>query len=447
MAVHSQTESEPLLIAGGDVVDTTGVRAADVLVEHGVIDQVGEGLAATLEGRDGQLRVIDATGALVAPGLVDLFARLGEPGNEAAETVASAADAAALGGYTAVVAQPDTTPALDHLEALAQHAHLAQHAKVDVISAATLTAGREGHELVPMAELADAGVRWFTDVGPVDDLRLLIAALRWSAVLDVTVAVQPSTTSLAAGAAMHEGPVSARLGVVGEPAVSEEIAVATALAALRATGGRLHLDRISTAVATEAVRDAKREELAVSASVTADHLLFTSDACASFDPLSRNVPPYRTARDRDALIEAVADGTIDAVTSGHTPLAPEQVDVPFEVAEAGTIGLQTAAAVALDVAGLSVEAALAAMSWRPAALIGKRADVGISPGAPADLVVIDPSASWQLDPSDLASRCANTPHLGRSFNSRVTHTVFRGEVVVREAALATRATPSRTASR
>ncbi len=442
MGARDETASQ-LLVAGGDVVDATGERRADVLIEGGVIRAVGEGLAAKLAEHDKPLTTIDASGCLVAPGLVDLFARLGAPGNEGAETISTAADAAALGGYVRVVAQPDTAPPLDSLEALAQLNQLAADVSVDVVASSTLTTGRAGRQLVAMAELADAGVRWFTDVGPLDDVSLLMAALRWSAVLDVTVAVQPTTPSLSADTAMHEGPTSARLGVAGEPAVSEEIAVAAALAVLRSTNGRLHLDRISTAAATAAIREAKREGLFVSASVTAEHLLFTCDACGRFDPLLRNVPPYRSERDREALVEAVVDGTIDAVVSGHTPASAERVDVPFAEATPGVIGLQTAAAVTLDVPGLDAQTALAALSWRPAALSGDGARHELQPDAPADLVVIDPRATWQLDVRDLASGCANTPHLGRSFTWRVTHTLRRGESVVSQGVLTDPTTRSR----
>lgn len=435
-------------VTGGLLVDVDGQRHADLYLSGqqitGVVEPVSEPAPHEVDV------TLDASGCVVGTGLVDMFARFGEPGNEQAETWETGATAAAAGGFTTVLAQPDTTPPVSSREMLAAQQHTlttrnAQHGLgVRLLLAGTLTVDRAGLLLAPLAEMTaftetnPAAVPWFTDVAPVANEHLLLRALLYASQLSATVAVQPSTPTLANGTCMAEGPTSSKMGVKGEPVASEGIAVATAVSLLRhivATGhtydehiasqrSALHLDRLSTATAVDMVRQTKAEGLPVSASVTADHLLLTDEHCADFDPLTRNTPPYRTETDRRALVEGVADGTIDTIVSSHSPAAGEQVDVPFAEAHPGAVGLQTAFAVALQ-SGLTLEQAFAATSWQPNRLLtGQQPTLTV--GQPADLVVVDPNRRWTLTVDRLLSKARNTPHLGRTFTGQVRHTVAGG---------------------
>ena len=422
------TAEAPLVITGGEIVERAARRHADITVVDGQIAAVNPPGATV----DGEARLIDASGCVVVSGFVDLFARLGEPGNEEAETVATASAAAVRGGFTAVLAQPDTEPPLDRLGQLAELRRNAAHARGHIIPAATITAERAGRRLSPMAELADAGVRWFTDVGPLDDVGLLRRALQYAGPLDAVVSVRPATAHLAGAAAMAEGAVSARMGLAGEPAASEELAAAVVIGVARLTGGRLHLDRISAARTVELVRAAKAEGLDVSVSVAAEHLLFIDADADGYDTLMRAEPPYRAAADRDALIAGVNDRTIDAIVSGHSPVPPQAKDLPFDEAPPGIASLETCAALTLGHPEIGLEAALDALSWRPAELAGA-AHLGgglIEPGQSANLVVLDLDRTWTLAERGSVSMARNTPHRGRSMSAMVTATVVAGLLVV-----------------
>ncbi len=443
MTAADTAPSPRLLIRGGEVLDVTGRRKADVLISAGTIAAV-DGIVSdsTISqidpaGRPTQTHTLEADGCVVTPGLVDLFACLGEPGNEQAETVTTATAAAALGGYTAVQAQPNTDPPLDSEIALAEQRRLAHRSSCAVINAATLSINAAGTHLAPLGELSKAGVSWFTDVATQPNPRLALRAMQYAQSLGATVAVAPFTPCLAENTAMAEGAISARLGLRAEPAVSEEIATDLLINLARATDCHVHLDRISTAGAVERLRQAKASEINISASVTAQHLHFTDADCAQFDPRLRAQPPYRTNADRDALRAGVADGTIDAIVSGHIAHPSEQVEVPFELAPPGVLGLQTAAAVAIGSCDLSLPQALAALSWQPATLAGIADCHGhrIEPGAPANLTVIDPTTQWQLTASDLVSRSHNSPYLDHTLTGRVRHTIYEGQLVVRDNAL------------
>lgn len=443
-----------LAITGGEIVERGHRRRADIAVIDGRIEGVHEPgrllsgspddldpprpqeQAAAARAGDGMLtpiEEIDATGCVIAAGFVDLCARVAEPLALEGHVMQITAMAAAMGGYSALVAQPDTDPPLDRLGQLAEIRRLAASApSCHIVTAATVTAGRAGTQLAPMAELADAGVRWFTDTGPLADWGLLCRALQYASPLGATVAVRPSGAALGIAAPMHEGAVSARMGVAGEPAEAECAAAAAAISAARRTGGRLHLDRISAAGSVELVRAAKADGLDVSASVTAEHLLFVDADAAGFDTLMRAEPPYRTAVDREALVAGVNDRTIDAVVSAHTPLPPHDKDLPFDEAPPGFASLETCAAVVLGHPEISLEAALDALSWRPAELAGAGHLGGgpIEPDQPANLVVIDLDRTWTLADRGSVSKARNTPHRSRRLNAMVRATVTGGRLAV-----------------
>ncbi|MGD0983597.1 MAG: dihydroorotase [Acidimicrobiales bacterium] len=455
------TQTEEIVIRGGTLVDETGERRGDVLVKDGRIVAVEEAIDAPKGAT-----VLDAGGCVVAPGLVDLHAHLREPGGEIAETVESGSRAAALGGYTAVVAMPNTEPAIDSAAVARDVLTLGEVALAEIAVAGAITVGRRGEKLVPMAELAALGVRLFTDDGRgVQHAGLMRRALEYASGLGVVLAQHCEDEQLAAGGHMNEGAWSSRLGIAGQSALAEEVMLARDLALARLTGAPMHFLHLSTAGAIEMIRGAKADGLAVTAEVTPHHLALCDAAVATYDPVYKVKPPLRTSFDVAAVREGVVNGVVDAIATDHAPHAPERKDDPFDDAPAGMLGLETALAVAYSALCASPEQAAVTgdghgwvtrgqgaplpmkdlfglFSWRPARIAGldrdgrgPRGGLGgqggpIRPGAAANLAVFDPSFEWVVDPSRQASRSRNTPYAGRRLIGKVRHTVFAGEVVV-----------------
>ncbi|MEO7837447.1 MAG: dihydroorotase [Acidimicrobiales bacterium] len=423
-----------LVIRGGTVVDASGTRLADVLVSQGSVTAMGESLDAPMGAT-----VLDAGGCFVAPGLVDLHAHLRQPGREEAEPVETGARAAALGGYTAIVAMPNTEPPLDCAGAVREVLDLGASAPCEVAVAGAITKGRQGHELAPMAEMAALGVRIFTDDGTgVQDARLMRRALEYAGGLGVTLAQHCEDTSLAAGGHMHEGEWSSRLGLAGVPAEAEELMVMRDIALARLTahlGSRVHFLHLSTAGSVAMVRAARAGGLAITAEVAPHHLILTHECVAGYDSVFKVSPPLRTAHDVGALREALADGTIDAIATDHAPHASQFKEQPFDQAPPGMLGLETALALCLTELDMPLPQLLGALSWRPAQIAGLEHAHGgpIAEGRPANLCVIDPAATWVVEPSALASLSRNTPYAGRKLTGRVRHTLLRGEPVVIDA--------------
>ena len=425
----------PLVIKGGRVVDETGARLADVLIgEDGRIAAIGPDLGDSLADGHSARVTLDASGCVVAPGLVDLHTHLRQPGHEEAETIESGSRAAALGGFTAVVAMPNTEPAIDCAAVVHEVFDLGKQAGLcDVHVAGAITVGRKGDRLAPMAEMAALGVRLFTDDGRgVQDASLMRRALEYAGGLGVTLAQHCEDEALAAGGHMHEGEWSSRLGIAGQPAEAEELMVMRDIALARLTGASVHFQHLSTMGSVAMVRAARANGLPVTAEATPHHFTLTHAACAGFDPVFKVNPPLRTEADVAAIRAGLADGALDAIATDHAPHAQEAKEQPFDQAPPGMLGLETALALALTELDLPIEAVLALMSWRPAGIAGLRAAHGgpLSPGYPANLCVIDPAATWTVEPSLLASRSRNTPYAGRTLTGRVRHTVLFGEPVV-----------------
>lgn len=425
-----------VLIRGGTVVDatTTGTRA-DVLVRDGAVVEVAPGLDAA------GARVLDAEGCVVSPGLVDIQVHFREPGREDSETIETGSRAAALGGCTAVVCMPNTTPPLD--DAAVVQSVLARGREVglcDVHAAGCVTKGRDGRELAPLGELHDAGVRIFTDDGDcVGDANVMRRAFEYASALPGAVIAQHAEDpSLVAGGHMHEGEWSARLGIPGRPSEAEVVIVARDLALARRTGGRYHVLHLSTAGAAELVRRAKAEGLAVTAECTPQHFTLTDSCCAGYDPVFKMNPPLRGDVDRDAVRAAIIDGTLDAIATDHAPHAPETKAVPFEDAPPGMLGVETAFAVAhtelVATGALTLQQLLARMSWQPATIAGLATTHGrpVAPGNPANLTVLAVDHRWTVDHSGGQSRSRNTPWAGRELCGRVRHTVLAGHPTVVE---------------
>jgi dihydroorotase len=450
------------------VVDGSGKggargRRADVAIEGGVIAAVAPDLDVPRGGH-----VLDAEGCLVFPGLVDLHAHLREPGLEEAETVASGARAAARGGYTAVVAMPNTDPPIDSAGAAREVLDLGREAAAEVAVAGAITVGRRGERLAPLAELAELGVRLFTDDGAgVQDGGLMRRALDYARGLGVTLAQHCEDASVAAHGAMHEGEWSSRLGLPGSPAAAEDVMVARDLALVRLTGSPVHFLHLSTAGSVELVRRAKADGLRVTAEATPHHLSLTHAAVDGYDPVFKVNPPLRSAEDVRAVRAGLCDGALDAVATDHAPHTPESKEVPFEEAPPGMLGLETALAVTFEElctdlrhgrepdasfgdgraegdSRLSLPALVGLFSRRPAAIArllatddrpgGHSAQGGpLEAGVDANLCVFDPTATWTVEPGALASRSRNTAYMGRRLVGRVRHTVLRGEPVLIDA--------------
>lgn len=417
-----------LLLRGGTVVDASGRRRADVAIAGDRIVAVEPHLEATGE------QVLDVTGCLVTPGFVDLHTHLREPGKEEAETIETGSRAAALGGFTAVVAMPNTDPAADSVSVVQYVRAQGERAGLcEVLPSGCITVGRRGEQLAPFAELSAAGVHLFTDDGNgVQDPLLMRRALEYASTLGIVMAQHCEVARLTEGAVIHEGACCSRLGVPGWPSLAEELMVHRDIELCRLTGAPVHLLHLSTARSVDLVRAAKAEGLPVTAEVTPHHLALTDELLSGFDPLFKVNPPLRTSSDIAALHEGVRDGTIDAIATDHAPHTAETKELPLDQAPPGMLGLETAFGVAHGVLDVPVDQIIGLLSWRPAAIAGVADRHGgpIEVGRQANLAVIDPDVVWQVQPDQLASKSRNTPYVGRSLKGRVRHTVFRGALVV-----------------
>jgi dihydroorotase len=409
-----------------------GGEPVDVLVDGGVITEIGAGLV----GDD----TIDAAGLVLLPGLVDLHVHLREPGREDAETVASGSAAAALGGFTAIHAMANTDPVADTAEIVEQVARLGERAGlVEVRPVGAVSKGLAGIELAEIGNMARsaAAVRVFSDDGHcVHDARLMRRALEYLKPFDAVLAQHAQDPRLAdATACAHEGELSGRLGLPGWPAVAEESVVARDVMLAEHTGSRLHVCHVSSAGTVEVIRWAKARGIDVTAEVTPHHLLLHDGLLVDYDPVFKVNPPLRTPEDIAALRAALADGTIDAVATDHAPHAAHDKDHAFADAAFGMIGLETAVGV---VAATMVETGLLdwagvadRMSVRPAR-IGRVAGQGrpIRTGEPANLALVDPQGTWVVDPEDSASLSRNNPYAGCKLPAAVVATFRRGRPTV-----------------
>lgn len=412
-----------ITLANGTVFTPEGPVSADVIVDGGSVVEVGQHL-------DPRGEVLDCSGAYVGPGFVDVHVHFREPGLEWKEDIASGSAAAAAGGFTAVVAMPNTDPATDS-------GHLARYifergkevGLVDVVAAGAITLGRSGTHLAHLDELWNAGVRIFSDDGDaVADAGLLRMAMDYLADRGGIIAEHAEDAGLTRDGHMHEGSVSSRLGMGGMPALAEESIVARDLRLVELTGCRYHVQHVSTAGTVDLVRRAKAAGLPVTAEATPHHLTLDHRAVETMDPAYKMYPPLRTPDDVDAVREALYDGTIDLVATDHAPHAAHEKDVPFEHAPRGIIGLETAAAL---VAGLLDPVTLfERMSIAPARLAGlERHGWWVETGSPANLVVFDPTATWTV--RRFRSKSQNSPFLGRDLTGAVRYTIFEGTVTNR----------------
>ncbi|MFO1311724.1 MAG: dihydroorotase [Burkholderiales bacterium] len=378
-------------------------------------------------------RTIDATGLVVAPGLVDISARLREPGLEYKATLESEMAAAIAGGVTSLACPPDTDPVLDEpglVEMLKHRARSLHQARVYPVGALTL--GLAGESLTEMSELTEAGCVAFSqgDV-PLADTDLLWRAMQYASTFGYALWLRPQDPHLGRNGIAHDGEIATRLGLAGIPAIAETIALSGILALVRDTGVRVHVTRLSSAESVALVRAAKREGLPVTADVAIHHLHLCDVDIGWFDSHARLVPPLRTTRDRAALRAGVADGTIDVVCSDHAPVDDDAKQVPFGEAEPGATGLELLLPLTLKWAkeeGVPLARAIAGITIEPARLMGIEAG-SLAAGRAADVCVFDPEGWWKVERAALRSQGKNTPFLGLEVPGRVRYTVVGGHVV------------------
>jgi len=429
MLYSKQAPKQDLVIRGARVVDPVeGVDATlDVRIDGGTIAELGASVDANGH------RVVEADGLVLAPAFVDPHVHLRTPGREDEETIASGTAAAAAGGFCAILAMPNTDPVVDSsavLGALIEQARAT--AEIPVGFLAAITKGQGGSELTEMCELADAGVAGFSDDGvPIAAPGLMRRALQYASITGRRLALHCEEQSLSRGGQMHEGEVSAELGFTGYPSVAESLMVERDLALAAYEGQPLHLLHLSARESVDALRRARAAGVQATAEVTPHHLCLTEDAVRSLDPNVKMNPPLRAEEDRAALLEALRDGNISSIASDHAPHARHEKDVPFEAAPFGVTGLETAFSALytylVEPGLIPLETLLERLSAGPARAYGLD-EPRIAVGAPANLVLLDTRASWQVSESGFRSRSVNSWLLGKTLRGKVALTVADGRV-------------------
>jgi dihydroorotase len=421
----------PILVRGGRVIDpASGTdRTADLLLQDGKVEAIDQNL-----GRPDGAAVIEAAGKVVSPGLIDLHVHLREPGQEDLETVATGAMAAAAGGFSAVCAMPNTDPVTDNQAAvgfIVSQAQRAEKARVYPIGAVSL--GQAGQQLAEFGELVGAGAVAVSDDGkPVVSSHLMRTALEYARTFGIPVADHCEDPTLAAGAVMHEGLISTRLGLKGMPSAAEEIMVARDILLAELTGGHVHLCHMSTRGSVELIRRAKEKGLRVTAEACPHHFTLTHEACEGYNTNAKMNPPLREPEDREAIRQGLRDGTIDVICTDHAPHHYDAKEREFDDAPNGIIGLETALGLAITElveTGLIDLPTLIQRMSTAAARIFNLPGGSLARGATADVVVMDPAAEWVVEPATFFSKSRNTPFTGRRLRGRADVTIVRGQVV------------------
>jgi dihydroorotase len=419
------------LIQNGRVIDPSQSldRVANLRIEDGRI-------AGYDVGPDGEDEIIDASGKIVAPGLIDMHVHLREPGFEDDETIETGTAAALAGGFTSIACCPNTDPPIDSqatVEFIRQKAARAGNANVFVI--ACVSKQRQGKELAELAQLAEAGAVAFSDDGaPVYDAELMRRAFEYCLMLDKPVLNHAEVLELTQGGVMHEGTISMVLGLGGIPAAAEDVMVTRDIALAEATGGRLHVMHVSSGGSIQAIRRAKKRDVRVTAEVTPHHFTLTDECLRSFDSNFKMNPPLRGQGHVDACIEALADGTLDAIVTDHAPHAKEKKMQELDRAPFGIVGLETALGLVvtklIEPGHLDWSAALAKMTCNPARILGIPKGT-LAVGADADVTIIDPDARWTVDPGEFRSKSTNTPYAGWELRGRTSMVLVGGAVKFR----------------
>lgn len=435
--------ADGILIKNANVLTypEASLTEADVKVKDGVVQGLGKGIGA--QGCE----VIDASGCVIAPGLVELHAHLREPGMEYKEDIGSGSRAAVCGGYSAVFCMPNTDPAIDNAS-VAEYVfdRGEDEGLCMILPHGAVTQGRHGQALAPMGEMGTcrAGVKGFSDDGsPVTDSEIMRRAMEYARTFGALIISHSEETSLSAGGHMNEGYYSTLLGIRGIPPESERIGVYRDICLAEKTGARLHLAHVSTAGSIDLVRDARRRGIPVTCEVTPHHFSLDDSSLMTYDTNLKMNPPLRLKSDVEAMLEALSDGTVDVIATDHAPHALHEKETEFDRAEFGCVGLETALGLVITkvVNGgvLTLEKAISKMTVAPARIMGMERwgySPSIAEGVPANMVVFDPDAEWTVDPTRFRSRSRNTPYAGWKLKGRVVHTIFRGKLVVRDGVLA-----------
>ena len=435
--------TDSLLIRGGRVLSFPGPRwdDADVLVREGRIARVAKGIDP------GAAEVVDASGCVVAPGLVDVHVHLREPGMEYKEDVATGSRAAAAGGFSAVFCMPNTDPSIDN-SSVAEYVfdRGEDEGLCMILPHGAVTQGREGKTLAPMGEMGTcrAGVKGFSDDGnPVTDSEIMRRAMEYARTMGAMIISHSEEKSLSADGQMNEGYYSTFLGLRGIPPDSERIGVFRDICLAEKTGARLHLAHLSTAGSVDLVRTAKKAGLPVTCEAAPHHFSLDDSGLLSYNTNMKMNPPLRSQEDVECLLEAIADGTVDVIATDHAPHASHEKETEFERAEFGVVGLETCLALVVtrlvEAGVLSLEAAVAMLTVAPAAVMRMERwnyRPAVEEGAPANLVAFNPDLEWTVDPATFKSRAKNTPYGGWKLRGKVLHTVFKGRLVVRDGELA-----------
>jgi dihydroorotase len=429
-----------LLLRGGRVIDTSKSgqgssdapfdSAVDVVVRDGRIAEIGQGLAEPPGGR-----TIDVTDKLVVPGLIDLHVHFREPGHEYKEDIESGCRSAAAGGFTTVCCMPNTKPVNDCrsvTDLIVRRARELGLVRVRPIGA--ISKGLAGDSLAEFGEMRDAGIVAVSDDGrPVMSAGLMRRALEYARTFDLPVVQHAEDLHLAEGGVMNEGAVSTRLGLRGQPPQAESVMVARDIELVEWTGGRYHVAHASTARTVELVREAKQRGLPVTVEVTPHHFALTDQACSSYDTSTKVAPPLRADADRQAILDGLADGTIDCIATDHAPHSDVEKDVEFDLAACGMLGLETALPLTLELVRdgvIDLYRAIALLTSKPAELFDLGAGPGsLATGSPADICVIDPTATWTVDRDSMVSKSRNTPFHGREVVGAALLTIVGGKIV------------------
>lgn len=422
-----------LLLKGGRVIDPAAKRnqICDVLIENGIIRKIGTDIQADYA------EVYDASEKIVVPGLIDMHTHLREPGQEAKEDFASGSRAGAAGGYTTIATMPNTSPVVDTaalVKSLQKRAEDVGAIHIHVIGA--VTKNQEGKELAELGDMVEAGAVAFSDDGHFDpSAKVLLSAYDYLIPFDKIIINHEEETSLVEDGAMNEGHRSAMLGIKGRPIVAEDIAVARDIMLAEYAGARVHVAHISSARAVQLVREAKARGVRVTTEVTPHHLTMTDDLVDPRDSSTKVNPPLRTAKDVEAMVAGLLDGTIDMVATDHSPHAREEKDREYIYAPSGFPGLETALGVLLTdlvhTGKMDIEMLIERMTYAPARVFQLNAGT-LGEGVPADVAVIDPNFSWAVDEKKFYTRGSHSPFIGRKLKGKAVLTVVDGQIVMKD---------------
>ena len=418
-----------LLIKGGRVYGTEN-EESDILVKDGKIVEVSKNIPVT-----GEMKMLDATGLTVAPGLVDMHVHFRDPGFEYKEDIHTGAAAAAAGGVTTCCCMPNTLPVADSVEVINYIIDKSKQAPVRVLPYGAVTLGQKGEELTDFAALKTAGAIAPSDDGnPIQNAALMRRAMQKARDCGMLIVSHCEDMELVKNYALNEGKVSRELGIAGRPAIAEEIMVARDAMLALDTGARVHIAHVSTAGSVETVRRAKAKGANITAETCPQYFTLTEGEILRQGALARVNPPLRTASDVEAIIRGLIDGAIDVIATDHAPHSPEEKAQPLEDAPSGMIGLETSLAVALTslyhTGRLGLDKIIALMSTNPARLLGLNAGA-IATGDIADIVIFDPDEKWTVNPENFKSKSSNTPFAGMKLRGKVKYTISRGEIVFR----------------